>query len=131
MARAAAPIFSGLRVATITTRRLSFQLMIRWYPEAPPAALSLVLHHVFRSGSSGWHNGGNQRGLRHREWVELVGEAMNIQFVRLEHDVVEEVNRIALESRRTVSDLVNEIVRRHLQEKRCAPPEGAFSTGGS
>jgi len=56
---------------------------------------------------------------------------MNIQFVRLEHDVCEEVNRMALENRRTVSDLVNEIVRRHLREKGCVPPESAFSNGGS
>ena len=39
---------------------------------------------------------------------------MNIQFVRLAQDVCEAVNQRALESRRTVSELVNEILRQHL-----------------
>ena len=46
---------------------------------------------------------------------------MNIQFVRLDHDVCETINQMALESRRTVSDLVNEIVRDHLIRLGCLP----------
>jgi hypothetical protein len=46
---------------------------------------------------------------------------MNIQFVRLEDDICEPIKVRAGEQRRTVSDLVNEIVRKHLareQERR-------------
>jgi hypothetical protein len=42
---------------------------------------------------------------------------MNIQFVRLEEDVCERLNIQALEQQRTVSGLVNEIVREHLSRK--------------
>ena len=50
---------------------------------------------------------------------------MNIQFVRLEQDVCETINQMALQARRTVSDLVNEIVREHLKKAECPPKEGA------
>ena len=43
---------------------------------------------------------------------------MNIQFVRLEDDVCREINAKALEQRRTVSELVNEIVREHLAREK-------------
>jgi plasmid stability protein len=43
---------------------------------------------------------------------------MNIQFVRLEDDICEELNVQALEQRRTVSDLVNEILRAHMARER-------------
>jgi hypothetical protein len=56
---------------------------------------------------------------------------MNIQFVRLEQDVCELVNQMALAARRTVSDLVNEIVREHLRKTGQLPAEGAVSRGGS
>ena len=39
---------------------------------------------------------------------------MNIQFVRLELDVCEKLNEMAHEQRRTVSDLVNEMLRRQI-----------------
>jgi predicted transcriptional regulator len=39
---------------------------------------------------------------------------MNIQYVRLEHDVCERVNEAARELGRTVSDLVNQVLREHL-----------------
>lgn len=56
---------------------------------------------------------------------------MNIQFVRLEEDVCEKVNQMALESRRTVSDLVNEFVREQLKKEGCRPAQSAVSLGGS
>ncbi|HWC98784.1 MAG TPA: hypothetical protein VG456_18620 [Candidatus Sulfopaludibacter sp.] len=43
---------------------------------------------------------------------------MNIQFVRLDDQVCETVNQLALQQRRTVSDLVNEILRTHLLQDR-------------
>jgi hypothetical protein len=39
---------------------------------------------------------------------------MNIQFVRLELDVCEVLNQMALRQRRTVSDLVNQLLREEL-----------------
>ena len=42
---------------------------------------------------------------------------MNVQFVRLEDDVCQRVNQMAAEERKTVSSLVNEIVRGHLAER--------------
>jgi hypothetical protein len=39
---------------------------------------------------------------------------MNIQFVRLELDVCEVLNQMALRQRRTVSELVNELLREQL-----------------
>jgi len=41
---------------------------------------------------------------------------MNIQYIRLDETVCEILNRIALEQRRTVSEVVNEILRGHLHE---------------
>ena len=45
---------------------------------------------------------------------------MNIQFIRLEDDVCERINRVAQEQKRTVSELVNEILREFLQQVRPA-----------
>ena len=39
---------------------------------------------------------------------------MDIQFIRLDPDLVQRINRLASEQNRTVSDLVNEIVRKSL-----------------
>jgi hypothetical protein len=39
---------------------------------------------------------------------------MNIQFVRLKLDVCETLNQMALQQRRTVSELVNELLREQL-----------------
>jgi|GraSoiStandDraft_30_1057271.scaffolds.fasta_scaffold870250_2 hypothetical protein len=41
---------------------------------------------------------------------------MNIQYIRLEDTVCEILNRMALEQRRTVSEVVNEILRGHLNK---------------
>lgn len=41
---------------------------------------------------------------------------MNIQFVRLEHDICDRINELARDRGQTVSDLVNEILRRQLQQ---------------
>ena len=46
---------------------------------------------------------------------------MNIQFVRLEVDVCERLNRLALDQRRTVSELVNEMVRSRLAQLDVLP----------
>lgn len=53
---------------------------------------------------------------------------MNIQFVRLDDDICGVLNRMALDQKLTVSDLVNDILREQL--RRTAPPtqpEGAAS----
>jgi predicted DNA-binding protein len=42
---------------------------------------------------------------------------MNIQYIRLENDVCQTLNDLAQEARRTVSDLVNDILRKYLQER--------------
>lgn len=47
---------------------------------------------------------------------------MNIQFVRLDDDICGTLNRMALDQRRTVSDLVNEILREQLRKRTPAPP---------
>ena len=52
---------------------------------------------------------------------------MNIQFVRLELDVCEQLNRLALEQRRTVSEVVNEMLRSQLVQLGIPPIEGAAS----
>jgi len=52
---------------------------------------------------------------------------MNIQFVRLELDVCEVLNQLALQQRRTVSDLVNELLREELTRTGQLPAEGAAS----
>jgi len=43
---------------------------------------------------------------------------MNVQFVRLEHDVCERANEAAREQGERVSDLVNRILREHLPVAR-------------
>jgi len=52
---------------------------------------------------------------------------MNIQFVRLELDVCEQLNRLAQEQRRTVSELTNEMLRSRLAQLGMLPPETAPS----
>ena len=52
---------------------------------------------------------------------------MNIQFVRLELDVCEPINRMALEARRTVSEIVNEVLREFLKREDPATGEQAAS----
>ncbi|HEY1339104.1 MAG TPA: ribbon-helix-helix protein, CopG family [Bryobacteraceae bacterium] len=48
---------------------------------------------------------------------------MNIQYIRLDGDVCERLNRMANEERRTVSDVVNEILRHYLEEQKGASAE--------
>ncbi|HLH19115.1 MAG TPA: hypothetical protein VKX45_17975 [Bryobacteraceae bacterium] len=45
---------------------------------------------------------------------------MNIQYVRLDDDICEVLNRLAFERRRTVSELVNEIARGWLASQNVA-----------
>lgn len=52
---------------------------------------------------------------------------MNIQFIRLEADVCERMNQLALEQRRTVSELVNEILRSELAQLDVLPADGSPS----
>lgn len=40
---------------------------------------------------------------------------MNIQYVRLDERVCEPLNQLAMDQRRTVSDLVNDILERYLK----------------
>lgn len=47
---------------------------------------------------------------------------MNIQYVRLDDQVCELLNRMAQEQRRTVSDVVNEILRERLGQTPAAGP---------
>ena len=54
---------------------------------------------------------------------------MNIQYVRLDDHVCETLNRLALEQRRTVSDVVNEILREHLAKGADIPPVGSAASG--
>jgi hypothetical protein len=49
---------------------------------------------------------------------------MNIQFVRLDEFVCEVLNQQALRQRRTVSDLVNEILRAHLEKQEKSEATG-------
>lgn len=49
---------------------------------------------------------------------------MNIQFVRLELDVCEILNQMALQQRRTVSELVNELLREELARTGKLPARG-------
>ena len=58
---------------------------------------------------------------------EIEGFRMNIQFVRLDNDLCETINRIALENRRTVSDLVNDMLRGSLEREGTLPPAKAAS----
>jgi len=48
---------------------------------------------------------------------------MNIQYVRLDDRVCEVLNRMALEQRRTVSEVVNDILHAYLEKRE--PAEGA------
>jgi len=70
-----------------------------------------------------WHNEIKHRGANQR--IRWWGYGMNIQFVRLELDVCEPINRMALEARRTVSDIVNEAVREFLKQHHSAGSETA------
>jgi hypothetical protein len=49
---------------------------------------------------------------------------MNIQFVRLENDICEILNQIALQQRRTVSELVNQLLRDQLSRNGELPAQG-------
>lgn len=48
---------------------------------------------------------------------------MYIQSVRLDLDVCEPVNRLALDSRRTVTEVVNEVLREYLRTNQDHPDE--------
>jgi predicted transcriptional regulator len=48
---------------------------------------------------------------------------MNIQSVRLDVDVCGPVNQLALDSRRTVTELVNEVLREYLKARRKHPDQ--------
>lgn len=50
---------------------------------------------------------------------------MNIQFVRLDEHVCEILNDMARDQRRPVSDLVNEILREHLERHGQERPDAA------
>ncbi len=50
---------------------------------------------------------------------------MNIQYVRLDDDICEVLNRLAWEQRRTVSEVVNEIARGWLTRQDVAETEPA------
>jgi len=52
---------------------------------------------------------------------------MNIQFIRLDADVCDILNRMAGAERRTVSDLANEILKNHLKSASADLP----TTNGS
>jgi hypothetical protein len=54
---------------------------------------------------------------------------MNIQYIRLEDTVCEILNRMALEQRRTVSEVVNEILRGHLKKANAAERAGEATSG--
>ena len=54
---------------------------------------------------------------------------MNIQYVRLSDDVCEILNRMAQEQRRTVSDVVNEMLRKQLKEIPAGSPGGGAAAG--
>ncbi len=49
---------------------------------------------------------------------------MNIQFVRLENDVCEILNQMAFQQRRTVSELVNQLLRDQLSQNGDLPVQG-------
>lgn len=50
---------------------------------------------------------------------------MNIQFVRLDDGVCEALNQMAHQQRRTVSDLVNEVLKNYLEGLQRAVQGGA------
>lgn len=53
---------------------------------------------------------------------------MNIQYVRLDDRVCETLNRMAMEQRRTVSEVVNDILSARLsQQDGVAPVQGVAS----
>ena len=54
---------------------------------------------------------------------------MNIQYVRLSEDVCEILNRLAQDQRRTVSDVVNEMLRKRLKEIPAELPGGSAAAG--
>lgn len=54
---------------------------------------------------------------------------MNIQYVRLSEDVCEILNRLAQDQRRTVSDVVNEMLRKRLKEIPAEFPSGGAAAG--
>jgi hypothetical protein len=74
-----------------------------------------------------WHNG-ITNGCANRR-IDGRGYGMNIQFVRLELDVCEPINRMALEARRTVSEIVNEVLRDFLKQQQSAGEHTASPMG--
>lgn len=50
---------------------------------------------------------------------------MNVQFIRLEDDVCEPLNQMALQQRSAVSELVNVILREFLKQQSGQPVSGA------
>ncbi len=56
---------------------------------------------------------------------------VDIQYVRLDEDVCEAVNRIARAQLRTVSELVNQIVREQIQRSKAANSGNESSSGRS
>ena len=54
---------------------------------------------------------------------------MNIQYVRLDDRVCETLNRMALEQRRTVSEVVNDILRDHLNQQEAVGPAESAASG--
>jgi hypothetical protein len=54
---------------------------------------------------------------------------MNIQWVRLEAGVCEIVNRIAEDQRRRVSEVVNEILKEHLEHSELHQSSQISETG--
>ena len=54
---------------------------------------------------------------------------MNIQYVRLSDEVCEKLNRLAQDQRRTVSDVVNEMLRERLREISARASEERSASG--
>ncbi len=54
---------------------------------------------------------------------------MNVQFIRLDNDVCGPLNQMALDERRAVSDLVNQVLREFLKQKGGESIEGSGHAG--
>ena len=54
---------------------------------------------------------------------------MNIQYVRLDDDLCEILNRLAEEQGRKVSELVNELLRTGMDKSHILPPTGRVANG--
>jgi hypothetical protein len=53
---------------------------------------------------------------------------MNIQYVRLDDEICEIVNRMAEEQGRKVSEIVNEILRSNVEKQSSVPSNGDSAT---